>query len=221
MSSEEGLFSCRTFFPTDVLSPQTFCPAAPVVLSPDVLSLRMFCPSRCFFPPDVLSLRTFCPTRHFSHRRFVPPGVFFPRTFCRRTFRRWTLCLGTVFRASLLYYLSSVIAISLSMYPFLYICVQRWGIVRSAKRCRHCILGFLYSAYLRSESQNLTRNPFPPPVQCNSTLSTASNSGTPASNWQNTSSPKYHSPRHENFRSEISKLSFTVCEIKAFIFIYF
>jgi hypothetical protein len=37
---------------------------------------------------------------------------------------------------------------------------QRWGIVRSTKRCRHCILGC--SAYLRLESQNLTRSPFPP-----------------------------------------------------------
>jgi hypothetical protein len=31
--------------------------------------------------------------------------------------------------------------------------------VRSAKRCRHCILGYQYSVYLRLESQNLTRNP--------------------------------------------------------------
>ncbi len=46
--------------------------------------------------------------------------------------------------------------------------MQRWGIVISAKRCRHCILG--YSAYLRLESKNLTRNPFPPwrlwTIQC-------------------------------------------------------
>ncbi len=50
---------------------------------------------------------------------------------------------------------------------------QRWGIVGSAKRCRHCILGSLCSAYWWLESQNLTRNPSPPPqkktlctVQC-------------------------------------------------------
>jgi hypothetical protein len=41
-------------------------------------------------------------------------------------------------------------------------CDQRWVVVRSAKRCRHCILGLLDSAYLRLESQNLTCTP----VQC-------------------------------------------------------
>ncbi len=30
---------------------------------------------------------------------------------------------------------------------------QRESIVRLAKRCRHCILGLLYSAYLRLESR--------------------------------------------------------------------
>jgi hypothetical protein len=43
---------------------------------------------------------------------------------------------------------------------------QRWGIVRSAKRCRHCILGLLFSASVRLEPQNLTGNPSPPPIQC-------------------------------------------------------
>jgi hypothetical protein len=38
---------------------------------------------------------------------------------------------------------------------------QRWDIVRQAKICRHCIWEKLYSAYLRLESQNLSRNPFP------------------------------------------------------------
>ncbi len=47
---------------------------------------------------------------------------------------------------------------------------QRKGTVRSAKRCRHCILSLLYSAYLRLESQNLTHNPPPHPVQCQCTL---------------------------------------------------
>ncbi len=47
------------------------------------------------------------------------------------------------------------------------------------------------SAYLRLESQNLTHNPSPPySVHC--TLYTASNYGALASNWQNTSSPKYN-----------------------------
>ncbi len=45
-------------------------------------------------------------------------------------------------------------------------CTQRWGTVRSAKRCRrHCILGLMYSAYFRRESQNLTRNPCPPTAE--------------------------------------------------------
>ncbi len=34
---------------------------------------------------------------------------------------------------------------------------QRWGIVRSAKRCRWCLLGLTYSASLNLESQNLTQ----------------------------------------------------------------
>jgi hypothetical protein len=38
---------------------------------------------------------------------------------------------------------------------------QRCGILRSANRCRHCILGLLYSSYLKLESQNLARNPCP------------------------------------------------------------
>ncbi len=37
----------------------------------------------------------------------------------------------------------------------------RWGNVRSAKRCRHCILGLLYSAYFGARVLNLTRNPCP------------------------------------------------------------
>ncbi len=74
---------------------------------------------------------------------------------------------------------------------------QKWGIVRSAKRCHHCILGWLYSAYLRLESQNLTCNPCPPTavdgiVHIHATLNTVSKSGALASSWQNTSSPKYN-----------------------------
>ncbi len=60
------------------------------------------------------------------------------------------------------------------------ILAQRWGIVRSTKRCRHCILGQLYSAYLRQESQNLTRIPSPP-YTAHCTLNTGSDSGTLAS----------------------------------------
>jgi hypothetical protein len=61
---------------------------------------------------------------------------------------------------------------------------QRWGIVRSAKRCRHCIVDFLYSDYLRLESQNSTPNPCSPTaVDC--ILFTVLNSGTSATNWQN------------------------------------
>ncbi len=41
---------------------------------------------------------------------------------------------------------------------------QRRGIVRSEIRCRHYILGLLYSACLRLGSQNLTHNPCPPIV---------------------------------------------------------
>jgi hypothetical protein len=41
------------------------------VLSPDVLSLRTFCPAGRFIPPDVLSHGTFCPSGHFV-----------PRTLC-------------------------------------------------------------------------------------------------------------------------------------------
>jgi hypothetical protein len=76
------------------------------------------------------------------------------------------------------------------------VCTQRWSIVRSAKRCRHCILGLPYSAYFRLDSQNLTRHPPPQmwtvqySVHC--TRNTASNSGALASNWQKTSSPKYN-----------------------------
>ncbi len=70
----------RHFAPMDVLSPWMFCP--PDVMSPDVLSRRMFCPARSFVcrtfslsgrfvPPDVLSRRTVCPARHFVHGSFV------------------------------------------------------------------------------------------------------------------------------------------------------
>jgi hypothetical protein len=38
---------------------------------------------------------------------------------------------------------------------------QSWGIVRSAKRCRHCILCLLFSAALRLESHKLARSPAP------------------------------------------------------------
>ncbi len=71
--------------------------------------------------------------------------------------------------------------------------IQRWGSLRSAKRCRRCILGLLYSANLKLESPNLTQCSVYS-VQC--TLYTGggagymSNSGTPASNRQNTASPK-------------------------------
>jgi hypothetical protein len=47
------------------------------VLSPDVLSLRTFCPAGRFVSTDVLSLRTFClyggfvPTDVLSHGRYV------------------------------------------------------------------------------------------------------------------------------------------------------
>ncbi len=66
--------------------------------------------------------------------------------------------------------------------------------MRLAKKCRHCNLGWLLFCLFEARSQNLTSNPSPPPcrvytVHC--TLNTASNSGTLASNWQNTSSPKY------------------------------
>jgi hypothetical protein len=33
---------------------------------------------------------------------------------------------------------------------------QRCGILRSSKKCRHCILGLKHSANLKLESQNLT-----------------------------------------------------------------
>jgi hypothetical protein len=39
---------------------------------------------------------------------------------------------------------------------------QRWYILRSAKVGRCCILGQMYSAYLRLESQNLTHTATPP-----------------------------------------------------------
>ncbi len=60
--------------------------------------------------------------------------------------------------------------------------MQRWGFVRSTKRCRHCILGLYYSAYLRQEFQNLTCNPPPPScglysIHC--TFYNALTSGTP------------------------------------------
>jgi hypothetical protein len=35
--------------------------------------------------------------------------------------------------------------------------ILRWGIFRSAKRCQRCILGLMYSASLKLESQNLTQ----------------------------------------------------------------
>ncbi len=38
---------------------------------------------------------------------------------------------------------------------------QRWSIVRSAQRCRRCILGLIFSASLKLESLNLTRIPSP------------------------------------------------------------
>jgi hypothetical protein len=52
------------------------------VLSPDVLSLRRFCPHGRFVPKDVLSLRMFCPY-----------GRFVPRTLCLRPFCLRRFCL--------------------------------------------------------------------------------------------------------------------------------
>ncbi len=37
-----------------------------------------------------------------------------------------------------------------------------WGIVRSAKRCRRCILGLLYTPYLRLSSPSEIQNQPPP-----------------------------------------------------------
>ncbi len=74
---------------------------------------------------------------------------------------------------------------------------QRWGIVRSAKRCHRCILGLMYSASSKLESQNL--------AQCSVcsvhcmyshqlllSRSCISYSGTLASNRQNTANPEYN-----------------------------
>ncbi len=63
--------------------------------------------------------------------------------------------------------------------------------VRSAKKCRRCILGQMYSANQKLESQNLTS------VQCivytvQGGGGCLSNSGTLASNRQNTAFPSYN-----------------------------
>jgi hypothetical protein len=65
---------------------------------------------------------------------------------------------------------------------------QRWGAVRSAKRCRRCILGLIYSA---NSSPRIW-----PMFSVEFTLyegwSRVSNSGTPASYRQNKASPEYN-----------------------------
>jgi hypothetical protein len=46
------------------------------VLSPDVLSLRTFCPAGCFVSTDVLSLRTFCLYGHFVPMDVLSHGCY-------------------------------------------------------------------------------------------------------------------------------------------------
>ncbi len=64
---------------------------------------------------------------------------------------------------------------------------HRQDIVRSTKRCRRCILGLLYFANIRLESRRI-RHAIPTPGSCTSVHCV--NSGTLASNWQNTSKYK-------------------------------
>ncbi len=59
------------FVPTDVLSRRSFCCRM-------FLSLRMFCPSRCFVPPDVLSLQMLFPLDVLSLRTLFPVDVLSP-----------------------------------------------------------------------------------------------------------------------------------------------
>jgi hypothetical protein len=62
-----GCFVCRTFCPTDLLSPRTF-----------------------FVATDVLSPRTFCPHGPFVHGRFVS-GRFVSRRFVWAPWKTWTV----------------------------------------------------------------------------------------------------------------------------------
>jgi hypothetical protein len=77
------VLSLRTFCPARHFVHRTFCPAGCFV-PPDVLSRRMFCPAGRFVPPDVLSRRTFCPYGHSVPRM--------SRLLCRQMFCLWTFC---------------------------------------------------------------------------------------------------------------------------------
>jgi hypothetical protein len=67
--------------------------------------------------------------------------------------------------------------------------------LRSAKRCRHCILGMVNSAYSRPEPCKLETYPLPLKYWDSSEIVHASNCGTLASDWPNTSSPKFYDNR--------------------------
>ncbi len=83
-TDQRDFFSCRTFFPTDILSPRMFCSPSHSVagrfVPPNVLSLQMFCPTRCFspgcfVPPDIFSLQTFFPIDVLLQKVWSPDAL--------------------------------------------------------------------------------------------------------------------------------------------------
>ncbi len=82
------IISQKDVFSPDVLSLRTFCPHGRLVC-------RTFCPYGCFVSTDVLFPQTFCPSDVMSPAVLSPdvlsPDVLSLRTFCLRTF-----CLGTI-----------------------------------------------------------------------------------------------------------------------------
>jgi hypothetical protein len=89
------------------------------------------------------------------------------------------------------------IHVPLTDWTLVHILHERWGFLRSAKRCHHCILGLMCSANLKLDSQNLMHCSVYT-VQCivySPQLcgggGCMTNSGALAWSRQNTASPKY------------------------------